>query len=347
MGRSSGVPINRSTNEIMDGAVSTDDLDVGVGVFGKDLHSPLVSRMAIYQHRKAKLEFRHVINFDRKSGAPMKRIPPGGGAPRRLLEADMAMANWMRALLFDDRIVSGGYRWKKAPQVPLSELDPEQLREADGERQFARPRWFFSQERREEAVFAMFQDNLELEKPIDRLEIPLTQKLIIPPGGGVKAADSIEIPRRILRRLCVQRFLNKLYSRGGDYSGLKDAVLRAMSSIDRLVVDSTRSVANVSAKRYTDTLRFGAEKHLEKSGAPPEAVEEGLESIGCAISMIQSYAALGDSPAFAWVVPEDKALPEGTAFVRVVRPSLSVQILDGVSVESHFPQDGEELLRCH
>lgn len=345
MGRSDGVPANRNTHRIMDGSVSTDDLDVGVGVFGTDAQSSLAARMAIYQYQEGRLEFRYVINFDLKTGMPMRRLPPGGGAPRALLEADRAMSNWMRPLLFDDSVKSGGYRWKTAPRVPIAQLDPEERREADAERGYARPRWFYSQERKTPSTFSMFKDSLVMDRIIDQMVAPGVQKLIIPSGGGFQNPDSIEIPSKMLRRICVQRFLSGLYSRTGGYFDLKDAILRALSTIDRMLIESSHSIANVSASKYADTMLAGAEDHLKSVKAPEALVPACMESVASAMSLIRTYASLSGASAHAVAVPPDKVVPSGAAVMRVVRPELSVQVLDGVPFESFFPKNGDELFK--
>jgi hypothetical protein len=345
MGRSDGVPVNRNTHRILDGSASTDDLDVGVGVFGTDAQSSLAARMAIYQYQEGRLEFRYVINFDLKTGMPMKRLPPGGGAPRALLEADRAMCNWMRPLLFDDNVKSGGYRWKTAPRVPLAQLDPEERREADADKEFGHPRWFYSQERKTSSAFSMFQDNLVMDHIIDQMAMPEVQKLIIPVGGGIQGPDSIEIPAKMLRRICVQRFLSGLYSRSGGYFDLKDAILRALSTIDRMLLDSSNPIANMSASRYAETMLASAEDHLKSVRVPSTLVSTCMESIISAVNLIKIYTSISGSCAHALVVPSDKVVPSGAAVMTVIRPELSVQVLDGVPVESFFPKDGSELFK--
>lgn len=339
MGRRSGVPVNRNSHRLMDGAVSTDDLDIGVGIFGTDKESKLVARMAIYQYKDGIPTFRHVISFDLKTGKPLKRLSFVGGAPRSILESDMAMANWMRPLLFDPKITPGAYRWKLAPRAPLSELDPEEVREADANLQFTHPRWFFGQERTGESVSSMFQDYIQLDRPIGEIKFPEPQALVVRPGA--KGCDrDVFVARQGVRTFCVQKYLAGLFSRKGGYRDLQDALLNALKTIDRLEQESS-PILSASVARFEQSLKTGAVGHLKKH-CPPEEMDRSVREIDSALALLRVYS-LSERGAHGVVVPEGKQPPAGSAFISVVRPEFSIQCLDLEGIESHFPTNAKEV----
>jgi hypothetical protein len=254
----------------------------------------------------------------------------------------MAMANWMRPILFGDELLGGGYRWKKAPRVPLSELDQEEAREAAADLQFARPRWFFSQDRTSEASLKMFQDNLEPDRPLERAEMPTPTKLMIFGGGG---GEMVLIPKSALRSCCVQKFLNTLHSQRPDFAGIKNATINAMRMIDLAYNEGTKTLAVVSAGRFSATLLANAESHFKARKLTGDELDQKMSAARNAANLMVCYAQAGDAGAQASVIPNDKVVRDSDATISVVRPSISVQVLRGIEMESHFPVNGADLFQ--
>ncbi len=345
MGRRSGIPINRNINRIMDGSVAIEDLDMGVGLIGLGADNSLVSRLGIYHFTDSGPMFRHAINFDRKTGRPLKRLPSGeAGPPKTLLEPDMAMANWMRPVLFGDEVPAGAYRWKAAPLAPLSDLDKEEAREADSDLEFVRPRWFFSQDRTAEAATAMFRDNLVFDRAIERAEIPEPVRLLLS-SDLATSPDEVAVSKSALRSCCVQKFLGNLHSRWPDFGGIKLAAINAMRMIDLAYGEGSRALAAVSAGRFAATLLANAESHFKDRKLETAEFDHRMAVARNAVNLITCYARTGDQGVRATVIPRDKLLRESDAAITVVRPSFSVQALDGIEMESHFPSDGNDLFQ--
>lgn len=345
MGRRSGIPINRNIHRIMDGAVPIEDLDMGVGLIGLGADGQLISRLGIYHFSDSGPVFRHAINFDRKTGRPLKRLASGdSGPPKALLEPDMAMANWMRPVLFGDGVPAGAYRWRAAPPVPLSALDKEEMREADGNLEYTRPRWFFSQDRVAEASLAMFRDNLVFDCTIEAAEVPKPVRLLLA-GEVTTGPGEVDVSKSALRSCCVQKFLGNLHSRWPDFDGIKRATINAMRMIDLAYNEGSRMLATVSAGRFVATLLANAESHFKDRKLGAEEFESRMLVAKNAVNLIACYARTGDQGVRASVIPCDKVLRETDASIVVVRPSFSVQALDGIEMESHFPSDGNDLFK--
>lgn len=343
MSRRGGIPVNRLNHHVLDGGISVDDLDIGVGMYGSDESAHLQARLGIYQFVMGRLVFRHAITFDHATGFAKKRLVQGG--TRELLQADCAMVNWIRPLLFNQAIHQGAYRWKSAPRVPWAELDQESRREFEGSLAYSRPREFFSLERRTGVLFEMFGKHLEASGALDRIDVPEVRVISCMPGGSlVGDGDAITVSPQDLRRMVMHQFASGLKSQMNDFHLHCGAMARAFQTIKRMVDGQSPGVMiRSSVHRFSESLLHGAEQHLARQKLEAGEKTGRMEMIHSAIRGLERFSTSGSSPVITMTLQKKREHLEGSIFFDVVRPSFPVQLLEGVRIDSHLPEDGEKL----
>lgn len=343
MSRRGGMPVNRLNHPVLDGAISVDDLDVGVGIFGASEQADLRARLGIYQFDLGKLVFRHAISFDSMTGFARKRLV-GSGNPRELLQADCAMVNWIRPLLFFSELPPGGFLWKPAPRVPWEELDPESHREYEDNLEFSRSREFFGSSRRSDALLEMFNRYVEHSGDISALEFPEKKTIAVMPNGSpAGTGDSVDVPLEEVRRMAMFRFAAGLKVRKGNFHDHCGAFARAFRIIGQMVKTGS-SMTSISVKRFFGSVVQGGEAHLEKIGLEQAEIELRMKMVRSAAGALELLASAGKSLTVPMRIQTKECPVDAVAF-DMVRPKNSVQLVEKESADSHFPEEGEKFFQ--
>lgn len=272
--RRTGVVVNRNNQRSLDGAIPFDDLDVGVGLIGQNDVNNHAARIGIYGHDGNESTFRHAVNLDLVSGRPIGR---GGKNGTSLSETDVVMANWIGPALLDERICDGYYRWKSAPRVPISQLDAEERREANGNLQFTERRSFFARERRLSAGVMLFNHKLELDESAWGGFVPAKEMLVT--VGPVDGAERAEISTNTLITSMLHRFILGLGDKHRGFSEIKGALMSAIHMISRIKADDGGHASlESSARRFSRSLMQSATEYLEKTGQTTQARIDMLKS---------------------------------------------------------------------
>lgn len=345
MSRRRGIPVNFVNHRVCGGAVSTDDLDVGVGVFGVDDGGALVSRIGIYHYRNGRLKFRHKISMDCATCRPRRRLRLKG-PPVELLESDRAMVNWISAMLFCGEISPGAYRWAKDP-MPGEVLNNEQIRELDGEAEHTRGRLFFSAERHQAALGDFFSKHLRRESPLENFVAPEVFRLNASADAAMPddKGESVVVRSEDLRALVSHQFAGGLRSRTGRFRECQEGLSRAFGTLEMLVRrHDNRVMAEGSAARFCATLQASAEAHLAQQTMDEVDRKFCLDQVGQALLGLRLFARVLPGSCIMHLSP--KVIP-GLSLIslEVARPVFSAQLLEGSAIDSHFPEDGSELFK--
>lgn len=354
MSRKKGIPVNSSHFPFLSGAISVDDLDIGIASFGIKAGGAIQARMAIYQFIDGSMKFRHVISFNPETGNPIAR-PRATVGSRAIIEADRAMINWIKPLLFDDKTYDGGsYSWIDDPPVSIYDVDVEERRRIIGLSELTPNRGFFALERGIESSSEMVNRYISESGDLDKLISPQMFSLILSnlfeERGSPEGAQSISVPLADFRSMTVQKFSWGLRSQDGKFRDLRYGFLTFMNTVDRMI-HKAASAALVSGtiKRSEKAFREEATEHLNSQKLDPLVFKKHYAAINSALQCLSRYQIDRDRGGIMMhgishsSDAESENLMNGAfrdpTFL-MARPIHSIQVLGDVNVPIEFPENG-------
>lgn len=362
MSRRQGIILNKIHWPFMDGAISIDDLDVGVALFGVTPSGRPVARMGIYRYVGEALTFCHVINLDAQTGVPIvKKREVGGRTVRTLLEADRAMINWIKAPLFSEAMPAGIYRWTDDPPVPLAQTDVDEQRRLRGLAEHTPKRDFFAAERTMEASTEMVDRYAAYVGESTGFIQPAIYPLVSYQAvhgliGRQPGLAMVSVPQKDFRFMALQRLISGLRSQDGSAPELRAGFLSVFNLIDRMVSSKANiSLMNSTVNRAVASLKQSIGEHLTRQNLPEDVLVrcqgKAFGALDCIGIFMRDRDANGNITvgSLGATDPESfevaKKIVGANPMFLMARSDAPIQVLDEYMTTGEFPVSGSEFFQ--
>jgi hypothetical protein len=349
MSRKDGIPVNQSHFPFLNGSISADDIDLGIGIFGFS-GGRAQSRVAIYQYIAGALVFRHVINLNSETGDPVIKA-------KGLLEADRATINWIKPMMFDDRrFAPGAYSWTDDPPVSIDLVDADEKRRITGLAEFTPSRSFFAQEKTLDLAADDVCKNIFRTADLTRLVAPAKIQLAlissIPDHKDRPDISGVVFPLAEFKAAVTQRFVWGLRSKDGDFRELRYGFTNLMNVVDRMIAQgANKTLIGSTIRRSEVAFRDGAEKHLESQGLTKETKEIHSTAVRSALSALLVYSEdrTTDGSGIRMLRASDSSKRDApelkTAPLLMIKPQHSIQVIESDNTSLQFPVEAADLFK--